>query len=100
MYQVSLNYPPVAETEKLLCNHQDTIPNMQRLKIPVLSLQWTEASIDRKMMCGDGDSIFELVNQLDRDNKKLDDINKHLDVMQNHKNYLSLWNRRLAAMTM
>ncbi len=65
-----------------------------------MSLQWTEASIDRKMMCGDGDSIFELVNQLDRDNKKLDDINKHLDVMQNHNNYFSLWNCRLAAITM
>ena len=72
---------------------------MQRLKIPVLSLHWTEASIDRKMRCGDGESIFELVDQLERENKKLGDINKHLDVMQNQKNCLSLSNRRLAALT-
>ena len=68
--------------------HQDTIPNMQCLKIPVLCFHWTEASIDRKMMCGDGDSIFELFDQLDRDNKKLGNINKHVDVMQNQKNSL------------
>ena len=100
VYQVSLNYPAVAEAEKLLCNHQDTIPNMQRLKIPVLCLRWTQASIDRKMMCGDGESIFKLVDQLERENKKPGDINKHLDVVQYQKNFLSLSNRRLAALTM
>ena len=100
VYQVSFNYPTVAVTEKLFCNHQDTIPNMQRLKIPILSLHWTEATIDRKMMCGDADSIFELVEQLDLDNKNLGDRNQNFHVMQNQKNCFSFWNRRLAAMTM
>ena len=55
---------------------------MPRLKKPVLRLHWTEASIVRNMMCGDGGSIFKLVDQLERGDKKPTDINKHLDVVQ------------------
>ena len=82
VYQVSFNYPAVAEAEEWLCSHQDTIPSMQRLEIPVLCLRWTQASINRMMMFGDGESTFKLVDQLERGDKKPTDINKHLDVVQ------------------
>jgi len=99
-YQISTNYPAAAEAEEWLCSHQGTIPLMQRLEIPVLCLRWTQANINRNMMFGEGESIFKLVDQLERGNKKPGDINKHLDVVQYQGNFLSLSNRRLAALMM
>ena len=52
-------------------------------------------------MFGDGESIFKLVDQLERGEKKPGDINKHLDVVQhNGTSFFSLSNRRLAALMM
>ena len=51
-------------------------------------------------MFGDGESIFKLVDQLERGDKTPGDINKHLDVVQYQGNFLSLSNRRLAALMM
>ena len=73
---------------------------MQRLEIPVLCLRWSQASINRKMVFGDGESIFKLVDQLERGDKTPGDINKHLNVVQYQGHFVSLSNRRLAALMM
>jgi ankyrin repeat protein len=93
-------YPALAEAEEWLRRHQEPIPIFQRLEIPVLCLRWTQASINRKMMFGDGESIFKLVDQLERGAKNPCDINKHLDVVQYEGDFISLSNRRLAALMM
>ena len=48
----------------------------------------------------DGESIFKLVDQLERGDKKPADINQHLDVVQYQGNFLFLSNRRFAALIM
>ena len=98
--QVSSNYPAVAKAEEWLCSHQDKIPIMQHLEIPIFCLRWTQATINRRMTFGDGESIFKLVDQLERGDKKPADINQHLDVVQYQGNFLSLSNRRFAALIM
>ena len=51
-------------------------------------------------MFGEGESIFKLVDQLERGEKNPGDINRHLDVAQYDGGFRSLSNRRLAALMM
>ena len=73
----------VQEELQWLCNH--TAPPLlhQRLEIPVLCLRWTHASINRNMMFGhggeDNESIFKLVDQLQRGETTPGDIHEPLD---------------------
>eukprot|EP00747_Dinoflagellata_sp_TGD_P169990 gnl/TRDRNA2_/TRDRNA2_200374_c0_seq1.p1 gnl/TRDRNA2_/TRDRNA2_200374_c0~~gnl/TRDRNA2_/TRDRNA2_200374_c0_seq1.p1 ORF type:complete len:770 (+),score=171.24 gnl/TRDRNA2_/TRDRNA2_200374_c0_seq1:50-2311(+) len=102
--QVSEIYPALAAAEEWLRGHQDPIPIMQRLEIPVLCLRWTHDCINRKMMFGhdghDNDSIFKLVDQLQRGEKAPTDINRQLDVVQYDGSFCCLSNRRLTALMM
>ena len=93
-------YPALAEAQEWLHKHQEQIPIFQRLEIPVLCLPWAQATINRKMMFGDSESIFKLVDQLERGENNPGNINKHLDVVQHEGGFLSLSNRRLAALPM
>ena len=93
-------YPALAEAQEWLRKHREQIPIFQRLEIPVLCLPWAQATINRKMMFGDSESIFKLVDQLERGENNPGNINKHLDVDQHEGGFLSLSNRRLAALPM
>ena len=73
-------YPALAKAEHWLRDHTSSIPLGTRLEIPVLCLRWTHATINRKMMFGHGgeddESIFKLVDQLQRDVRQPSDINE------------------------
>ncbi len=73
---------------------------MQRLGIPVLSLRWNQACINRKMMLRDDESIFKLVEQFELGKNRPGEIIKYLDVVYNQRNFVSLMNSRLAALMM
>lgn len=85
-------------------NHQDPIPFKQHLEIPVLCLRWTHSCINRKMMFGhdgvDDESIFKLVDQLQRGEKSPVETREPLDVAQHQGCFCSLSNRRLTALMM
>merc|ERR1712083_240137 len=97
-------YPCLQEAAQWLKAHKDPIPLHQRLEIPVLCLRWTQGTINRRMMFGHkgvpDESIFKLVDQLQRDIKRPGDINALLDVAQHEGRFWSLSNRRLTALMM
>merc|ERR1712086_410600 len=74
------------------------------VEIPVLCLRWTHDDVNSKMMFGrggeDNESIFKLVDQLQRSVKSVGDINEPLDVAQHDGKFCSLSNRRLTALMM
>ena len=77
-------YPALAEAQAWLHGHSEPMPLKQRLEIPVLCLRWTQASTNRKMMFGhdgvDDDSVYKLVDQLQRGDRTTGSIDKMLDV--------------------
>jgi len=93
-------YPALVEAHEWLQRHVSPLPVNSRLEIPVLCLRWTQDTINRKMMFGHDESIYKLVDQLQRGIKVPGDIDKQLDVVQHNGNFRSLSNRRLTALLM
>ena len=75
-----------------LYEHQDPPPEKQHLKISVLCLRWSHSCINSKMMFGqggiDGESIFKLVDLLQREKKLPGDIDQPLDAAQHHGQFV------------
>ena len=72
--------PILAKAEHWLRSHTSPIPLCTRLGIAALCLRWTHATINSKMMFGHGGA--ELVDQLQRGDRKPSDSNDPLDVAQ------------------
>jgi hypothetical protein len=96
VFPLSNRYFNTAEAEKWLQDHLEPIPIKQRLQIPVLCLRWAQSCINRNMMFGhhgqDDESIFKLVDELQRGVKAPVDIEQVLDVVQYQGHLFSLYN--------